>query len=136
MWAQSVNVLLGLWLMAAPAVLGYGGTARMSDRIIGPLAASVALIAVAEVTRPVRWLNVVLGLWLLAAPWLLGAEWTAMVNSTVVGLLLIVLATVRGTVRHRFGGGWTALWASRAANPGQLTVRSRRPEPPEAHAPR
>jgi hypothetical protein len=50
MWAQLINALLGMWLMAAPAVLGYIGPARTNDRIIGPLAAGAALIAIWETT--------------------------------------------------------------------------------------
>ena len=109
MWAQVASTLLGLWLMAAPAVLGYGDPARDADRIAGPLAASFAFIAVWDVTRGLRWLNVPLGTWLLVAPWLLGYGPTATVNSTVVGILLLALAFVRGAVSQQFGGGWASL---------------------------
>ena len=65
MWAQIINVILGVWLMAAPDVIGYTGPARTNDRIIGPLAVSCAVIALWEVTRPMRWGNLALGVWLL-----------------------------------------------------------------------
>ena len=111
MWAQIINVILGVWLMAAPAVLGYTGPARTHDRIIGPLAVSCAVIALWEVTRPMRWGNVALGAWLLVAPWVLAYGWTPTVNSSAVGLLLMAFALVRGEVQpQRFGGGWSALW--------------------------
>ena len=64
--------LAGIWLMMSPAVLGYADPARANDRIIGPIVASLATIAMWEVSRPLRWVNVVLGAWLLVAPWLLG----------------------------------------------------------------
>ena len=117
MWAQAVNAALGVWLLAAPAVLGYGGPARTNDRIVGPLAAGLAVIAIWEVTRPVGRANLALGLWLLAAPWLLGYPAVATVNSIVVGLALGALALAPGSYRPgRFGGGWSALWrADRAA---------------------
>jgi general stress protein CsbA len=109
MWARFASLALGLWLMAAPAILGYGPLASDNDRIVGPLAVSVAIIAISEVTREVRWVSIPLGLWLLAAPWLLGYGLAPTINSLVVGLLLIALAFVRGAVEERFGGGWSSL---------------------------
>lgn len=110
MWAQLGNALLGIWLMAAPAVLHYAGAASVNDRIVGPLAAACAIIALSEVTRPVRWVNVALGLWLIVAPWIWGAPYRGAVNDVVVGLLLALCALVRGTHTQRVGGGWASLW--------------------------
>lgn len=116
MWARIINAILGVWLMAAPAVLGYGEPARTSDRIAGPIAAAVAVIAIWEVTRPLRWVNLVIGLWLLAAPWVLAYYdiFAAALNSSAVGLLLILFATSRGKIKERYGGGWSSLWKSDA----------------------
>ena len=111
MWAQFINAALGIWLMAAPAVLGYGTPARTNDRILGPVIATFAIIAWWEATRGVARFNLPLGGWLLLAPWILGYGATApIVNSLAVGLLVLGLATVRGTVKKRYGGGWSALW--------------------------
>ena len=109
MWARIVNTLLGLWLMAAPELVGYVDPARTHDRIIGPLVASVAIIAMAECMRPVRWANLLLGVWLLCAPWVLGYMPVALFNSLAVGLLMSGCALVRGRITHSFGGGWAAL---------------------------
>jgi hypothetical protein len=112
-WVRALSGLLGIWLMAAPDVLGYGAPAATSDRIVGPVAASVAVVAMSAVTRGVRWLNLLPGGWLLVAPWLLGYPPAATVNSLVVGLLLIGLAFVRGPVTAWYGGGWAALLPGR-----------------------
>jgi hypothetical protein len=109
MWARIVNALLGLWLMAAPWLMGYADPARTHDRIIGPLVASIAIIACTECMRPVRWANLCLGVWLLCAPWLLGYTRMALLNSMMVGILMSGCALVRGRITHHFGGGWTAL---------------------------
>lgn len=109
--ARVANVVLGIWLMAAPAVLGYGGLAADVDHVVGPLAASFAIIAMSGVTRPLRRVNTVLGAWLLLAPWILGYGGTATVNSLLVGVLLIAFSLVRGEVGDRFGGGWSTLWS-------------------------
>ncbi len=144
MWAQSISAALDFWLIAAPAVLGYGGAARTNDRIVGPLIASVALIAVWEVTRPVRWANIPLGLWLILAPWLVGFHGVARPASVVVGALVIACALIhpRGVpapaVRRRLGepvgnvGGGTgerrmsatARRGDTAATPGRATWRA------------
>ena len=111
MWAQYLNAVLGLWLMAAPAVLGYGDPAQVNDRILGPVIATFAIIAIWEATRAVARWNLPLGLWLLAAPWVLGYEATApLVNSLATGAAVAALALVTGTVEQRFGGGWAALF--------------------------
>lgn len=109
-WARLLNSAVGIWLMAAPAVLGYDAPAATSDRLIGPVAVSFAIIALWEVTRPVRRVNTALGLWLLAAPWLLGYAPVPAVNSIIAGVLLITLSLVRGEVSGQYGGGWRAVW--------------------------
>jgi hypothetical protein len=111
MWARLVNAALGLWLMAAPAVLGYGDPAQFNDRIVGPLAVFCAVVAIWEAMRPLRRGNLVIGAWLLLAPWILGYGATVpIVNSLAVGVLLIAFSLVKGTVENRFGGGWSVLW--------------------------
>jgi len=118
MWARLLNICLGVWLMASPAVLGYGGAARTNNTIVGALVASFACIAVWEVMRSLRWVNFALGLWLLVAGGLFGSELSASVNSTIVGLLIAALALVRGKVKECFAGGWSSLWS----NPGGMDV--------------
>lgn len=111
MWAQIVNALLGVWLMASPAVFGYGGAARINDVIVGPIAATFALIALWEVTRIVGKANVVLGVWLVIAPWVLGYEENviATVNQFIVGVIMAALAVTRAKASGKFGGGWRSL---------------------------
>jgi hypothetical protein len=111
MYAQLAVFLLGVWLTAAPGVLGLSDPARANFHIAGPLVAMFALTAASQATRPVRWVNLPLGAWLVAAPWVLGyAAWPETAWSVAVGLGVAGLAAVRGTVTERFGGGWPALW--------------------------
>jgi hypothetical protein len=118
MWAQIINAIVGLWLLAAPAVLGYGGAARTDGRILGPLIAGVALIARCEVTRPVRWANVPLGLGLALSPWLVGFHGVARPLDVVLGAIVIACALVRGGYEPgRFGGGWAVLSAEPSEAP-------------------
>ena len=110
MWMRLLPALAGIWLMASPAVLGYADPARANDRIIGPIVASLAIIAMWEIARPLRWINVLLGAWLLVTPWLLGHPSHARWNSLATGALVLGVSLVKGTRTHSFGGGWSSLW--------------------------
>jgi hypothetical protein len=108
--AQLAAAAVGVWIMSAPAVLGYGGPARTVDVVVGPIAASLGLIAAWEATRGLRWGNVVAGLWLLGAPWLLTyADGAAVASDMLAGALLLGLALLGARVHGRYGGGWAAM---------------------------
>ena len=110
MRAQVVSAGLGLWLMAAPAVLDYGGLAARHGWILGPVIAAVSWIAVSEATRGVRWLNLPCAVYLLIVPFGPGYPLAALVNNLVVGLLVSALTFVRVRSNRQLGGGWRALW--------------------------
>ena len=114
MWAHGIACCIGLWLMASPPVLGYGGAARINDFVVGPVAASIACVAMWQVTRPVRWANLALGAWLLLSPLILGHASLSAVNSVLSGLALGGLSCVRGRLTHRMGGGWAVLFRKEA----------------------
>jgi hypothetical protein len=108
--AQLLNFVIGIWLMAAPDVLHAAHAAEVNDRIVGPLAATFACIAIWEITRPCRWLNLPLGVWLLASPLVLEMSGPHAANSAISGIALAAFACIRGRRRHPFGGGWRSLW--------------------------
>ena len=100
MWPRIINVALGIWLIAAPAVIGYSGPGRMNDLIVGALAVAVALIAMVPSMRWARWFNVFLGAWLMVGPWALEFGWTTMGHRFLVGLLMLSSALVRARARR------------------------------------
>jgi hypothetical protein len=103
-WTLLASTALGLWLMAAPAVLGSTGAAADSSRVVGALIVTTAVIAMAEVGRALRFLNALLALWVITAPWILsGATTAATWNNAVVGALVLLLSLPRGTIRERYG---------------------------------
>lgn len=104
--ARLANAGVGIWLMAAPAVLGYGGLPAAHDRIVGPLVASFAISAIWGTTRGLRWCNVVLGAWLVVGAFVMGYEGAGVVNAAICGLVIAGLGLVKGKVGHAFGGGW------------------------------
>ena len=107
-WTLLGSALLGVWLMAAPAVFGTRAAAANSDYIVGALITTTAVLAMAEVTRAARFMNVLFAVWVLVAPWLLtGAPPAAQWGAAAVGIALIGLSLRRGAVRERYAG-WDA----------------------------
>lgn len=100
-----VTAVIGAWLMAAPDVLGHDGGIADSDRLVGSLVVTFALVALAEVARPLRLLNVPFGAWLLIAPWIFGASAAVTVSGMLAGTALIVLSLPQGAIVER-SGGW------------------------------
>ena len=113
--AGVVNLVMGMWLMAAPWIFGYARTtAGWNATIVGLV---VMAIAVVRIVRPARrvWLSVVtlvLGIWLVVAPFVIGDFTTArIVDNLVVAAVIITEACVsivfgtkaRGTDPHPLG---------------------------------
>ena len=97
------SAAIGLWLMFAPSALGNTGRSADSDHLIGALIITFAVIAMAEVARPARFLNVLFGAWLIAAPWALAGESPAGTwNDIIAGAALIALSLRRGRVAERY----------------------------------
>lgn len=103
-WNLLLSALAGGWLMFAPALLGSTAPAAHSDHLVGALVVTAAVIALADVTRAVRFFNVLLGAWIVVSPWVLaGSTPAATWSDVVVGALIIVLSLPRDTVGERYG---------------------------------
>jgi hypothetical protein len=110
-WAQIVNTALGVWLMFAPAVLGHSGTTLANlDRAVGPTVAAASFVAVAQITRSVRWLTLPAAAVLAVVPWFLDAPTASRVNSVAIAVVMLVLAPLGRPDQRRYGNGWTSLW--------------------------
>jgi nucleoside-diphosphate-sugar epimerase/uncharacterized membrane protein len=108
-WTLLASCAVGAWLMFSRAIFGTEGLLADSDHLVGALVITVAVCAMAEVVRPLRFLNLLLGLWLVAAPWLLAdglsagaAPW----NDVVSGLLIVGLSLLRGRRSAEHYGAW------------------------------
>jgi hypothetical protein len=104
-WHLLAAAAAGTWLMGAPYLTGTAdSTAGANHHLTGALVVTVAVIALGEIARPLRWLLLPLGLWLLASAWWLPGTTTAAIwSSVVVGGGLLLCAPVRGRVKARFG---------------------------------
>ena len=95
---------------ASPLVFGTEPPLYFSDHILGCLVILVAVTAMAEIARPVRFLNVALGAWIAASPFLLeGGTLAGTVGDVSIGLALIGLSLPRGKRSDEHYGGWDRL---------------------------
>jgi nucleoside-diphosphate-sugar epimerase/uncharacterized membrane protein len=106
-WTLAASVALGTALMFTRLIFDTHPPMADSDHLTGALIVTVAVCAMAEVGRPLRFINIGFGLWLLAAPWLLaGASTAASVASVLVGLTVIALSLPRGRRSEQQYGAW------------------------------
>jgi hypothetical protein len=95
-WQDQVILLLGIWLIISPFVLGYPGD---SLRAVNAYVAGVviALLAAFDLYRTKMWavvVNMLIGLWVAISPWVpvMADRASLMVNNIIVGLAVLVLA--------------------------------------------
>lgn len=109
MWAQAINIVLGLLVMIAPALFSMEKTMSNNLHITGPLIVTFALTALWEVNRNVRWFNYGCGAWLLASPLVLGYRGPGLELILLIGLLVILFSLFKGKIEKPYGGGWRSL---------------------------
>jgi hypothetical protein len=109
-WAQGIIAILGVWLLASPEIMEYGGQARVNNQVVGVWMATFGMIALSESMRAMRWATLALGMWLVCAPFALDYPDERASGSIVAGIAAMGLASVRGKLSERFGGGWSELW--------------------------
>jgi nucleoside-diphosphate-sugar epimerase/uncharacterized membrane protein len=106
-WTLAASVALGILLLMTPLVFGTEAPLYFSDHLVGCLVIMVAITAMAEVVRPLRFLNVPIGAWIVASPFLLEGSTTAgAAASVIIGMALAGLSLPRGTRSQEHYGGW------------------------------
>lgn len=106
-WTLLASGAIGIWLMFSRAIFDTQPPFANNDHLVGALVLTIAVIAMAEVARPLRFLNCLFGTWLVLAPWLLdGGDFVAKVASVIAGLVLIALSLPRGKRSDEHYGSW------------------------------
>ena len=106
-WTLLASALLGALLMFTRLLFGTEPPMAHLDHLVGALVMTVAVIAMAEVARPLRLINVAFGLVLVIAPWISdGANLFGALGSALVGAILIALSLPRGRISHERYGSW------------------------------
>ncbi|MEI2808381.1 MULTISPECIES: SPW repeat protein [Paracoccaceae] len=108
-WQDSVNLILGLWLIVSPWVLGFAGleTAMWNAVVFGLVIAAMALAALTTFRDWEEWIDMAIGAWLTISPWVLGfatgAEGSALTGNFVVAGLLVLALSAWSLVGHHRG---------------------------------
>ncbi|WP_244526239.1 vitamin K epoxide reductase family protein [Wenxinia saemankumensis] len=102
-WSTLAAAAIGLWLMFTRLTLGTEGTLANIDHLVGALAVTIAVTAMAEAARAARFLNMCLGAGLAIAALVSEATWLQAGADIAAGLALIAVSIPRGPVRHRYG---------------------------------
>lgn len=91
-----INLITGIWLIAAPFVLGYSyNTPKTNDIWLGAVVGILALIRAFNPFRMVwiNWVNVLAGIWLIIAPFVLRYSTAASFwNDVIVGIIVAAVA--------------------------------------------
>ena len=110
-WQDVASLVVGVWLVASPFVLGMAGAAVWLTIALG---LGVILFAVEAFVIPSyleEWGEMLLGLALVVAPWTVGYEpGAATVSSVLSGLLVILFAAWELMTDHDFSTWWHDRW--------------------------
>lgn len=102
-WNLAACILIGIWLMCTRIILGNDAALANWEHLIGALVITVAVSALAEVARPVRFLIIPLAAVLFITPFAYGADAVSVVASLMCAALLIALSFPRGSVDGKYG---------------------------------
>ncbi len=106
-WTLVASAVLGVFLMFTRVFFDTVPPMADSDHLVGAMIVTFAVIAMAEVARPLRFVNVVFGSWLVVAPWVLdGASTFASWAGVVIGVLVVALSLPRGKRSAEHYGDW------------------------------
>jgi SPW repeat len=107
------HVLLGVWLVISPWVVGFTASAgALRSAVI--FGAAVIIVALWALYRPLQrgpeWVNAVLGVLLFLTPWAMGyrAEMGASWNAWALGTMIVVFAAYTFLPRMRIPIGTQA----------------------------
>ena len=96
--ASGINLILGLWLIIAPFVLGFTAHthSEWNTIIVGILVATIAAIRIwgGRGASWLSWINAGLALWLIVSPWIYGNSDVSAIlwNDIIVGVVVLVLS--------------------------------------------
>ena len=104
-----INVIFGIWLIASPFLLGFGGTNLSRNNVVFGII--IAVLSLLEVSMPSEsawagWLNAVFGMWILISPFVLGfTGMSALWNGIFAGIIIAVLAIWAATSASESSAG-------------------------------
>ena len=103
-WKDSIELVIGLWLLLSPLVLGFFSSpiASVTTIIIATVVFFVSQLGIANQQPWEEWTNLIAAVVLIVSPWLFGyaeivyATW----NAIVCGGLLVLLTVLQMTEEY------------------------------------
>ena len=95
-WQNSLNAMLGVWLIVSPEVLGFHDfLIPMRNSVFVGIA--ILIVSAPAIEVPETWeelLSLLLGMWLISSPLILGfhGPMVALYNNVIVGSTVVILA--------------------------------------------
>ena len=91
-----INVLLGIWVVISPFVLGFALFPRAiwNNVLAGIIVAILALVRTGTPRQAGwSWANMILGIWLIISPFVLAFATTMAVwNNVILGIIILIVA--------------------------------------------
>jgi hypothetical protein len=92
-----INILLGIWVIISPFVLGFSQLPRvMWNNIATGIAVGILAIIRTGMRRQSgwSWVNVILGIWLIISPLVVAfiTTDTALWNNVILGIIITIIA--------------------------------------------
>jgi SPW repeat len=88
-----VNILLGIWVIISPFVLGIHSPKGIWNNVIVGIVVGILAIIRWSMHQPGwSWLNLLLGIWLVISPFVLFLSGPAMWNNVILGIIIAALA--------------------------------------------
>lgn len=125
MWAQVVNILIGLWAMISPAVFHAEQTAADNNHITGPLIITFAVTSLWEINRSVRLVNIVIGGWLALSPLFIHFGQPMWLSNVIAGIVVVILSLVKQEKKTHYGGGWRSLFQKNPVHMKKANVQNK-----------
>jgi hypothetical protein len=100
-----INILLGIWVIISPFVLGFSllHAALWNNVATG---GAIAILALIRTGVPQQsgwsWVNAILGIWLIISPFALGfVNGAALWNNVILGIIITIVAWGNAAARVR-----------------------------------
>ncbi len=104
-WNLFVAIIIGLWIMLMPAILGFSGSLADSNYLTGALIITFSIISMSEIVRTGRFLNILCALWLIISTWVFGDAGTVVLIAEITAAILLIILSIRkGIIKDQHGG--------------------------------
>ena len=109
-WRDSIELVIGLWLLVSPLALGFfsNPTASMTTIAVATVVFFISQLGLANQQPWEEWVNLIAAGILIVSPWLFGyaAETAATWNAIIAGGLLVALTVLQmleeyGTIKQK-----------------------------------